>query len=199
MSDMLNSREIRQLDYISQFTSDIRYIAGSSNEVADALSRLSIAHIQPSPTIDLTEMAAEQRHVGSHCDEDVSGPKLQNMLLTVANGTIPFDVSPPPPSLCTAIPPPQGQTGRTLGPCIRENKLAVRRGDKFSQVAVHIYKSDYKFNTAATKIIAHTGNKTGGELAEAWASGENSADQFIDLAPAYRNLHSNHHSCTIDR
>ena len=34
-------RQIRQLDYISQFTSDIRHISGHSNVVADALSRIS--------------------------------------------------------------------------------------------------------------------------------------------------------------
>ncbi|BHF80208.1 hypothetical protein SprV_0702333200 [Sparganum proliferum] len=102
MSDKLNPREIRQLDYISQFTSDIRHIDGSRNEVADALSRPSIAHIQLSPGIDLIEMTAEQRRVGSPCDEDVSGLQLQELPLTTGNGT---DVSTPshrpfmPPSL----------------------------------------------------------------------------------------------------
>ncbi|BHF69950.1 hypothetical protein SprV_0301299700 [Sparganum proliferum] len=72
-SDKLSRRKIRHLDYISQFTSDIRHIDGSRNEVADALSRPSIAHLQLSPGIDLAEMAAEQRRVGSPCDEDVSG------------------------------------------------------------------------------------------------------------------------------
>ncbi|BHF68050.1 hypothetical protein SprV_0301108000 [Sparganum proliferum] len=52
-TDKLNPREIRQLDYISQFTSDIRHIDGSRNEVADALSRPSIAHLQLPPGIDL--------------------------------------------------------------------------------------------------------------------------------------------------
>ncbi|BHF75332.1 hypothetical protein SprV_0501842800 [Sparganum proliferum] len=104
-TDKLNPREIRQLDYISQFTSDIRHIDGSRNEVADALSRPSIAHLQLSPGIDLSEMAAEQRRVGSPCDEDVSGLQLQELPLTTGNGTILCDVSTPshrpfvPPSL----------------------------------------------------------------------------------------------------
>ncbi|BHF72212.1 hypothetical protein SprV_0401527600 [Sparganum proliferum] len=104
-SDKLNPREIRQLDYISQFTSDIRHIYGSRNGVTDALSRPSIAHLQLSPGIDLAEMAAEQRRVGSPCDEDVSGPQLQDLPLTTGNGTILCDVSTPshrpfmPPSL----------------------------------------------------------------------------------------------------
>ncbi|BHF73790.1 hypothetical protein SprV_0401687300 [Sparganum proliferum] len=104
-SDKLSPRKIRHLDYISQFTSDIRHIDGSRNEVADALSRPSIAHLQLSPGIDLAEMAAEQRRVGSPCDEDVSGLQLQELPLTTGNGTILCDVSTPshrpfvPPSL----------------------------------------------------------------------------------------------------
>ncbi|BHF78145.1 hypothetical protein SprV_0602125600 [Sparganum proliferum] len=104
-SDKLSPREIRHLDYISQFTSDIRHIDGSRNEVADALSRPSIAHLQLSPGIDPAEMAAEQRRVGSPCDEDVSGLQLQELPLTTVNGTILCDVSTPshrpfvPPSL----------------------------------------------------------------------------------------------------
>ncbi|BHF73191.1 hypothetical protein SprV_0401626900 [Sparganum proliferum] len=58
-----------------------------------------------SPRIDLAEMAAEQRRVGSPCDEDVSGLQLQELPLTAGNGTILCDVSTPshrpfvPPSL----------------------------------------------------------------------------------------------------
>ncbi|BHF81037.1 hypothetical protein SprV_0702416600 [Sparganum proliferum] len=108
-SDKLNPREIRHLDYISQFTSDIRHIDGSRNEVADALPRPSIAHLQLSLGIDLAQMAAEQRRVGSPCDEDVSGLQLQELPLTTKNGTILCDVSIPshrpfvPPSLCRKV------------------------------------------------------------------------------------------------
>ncbi|BHF74028.1 hypothetical protein SprV_0401711200 [Sparganum proliferum] len=62
------------------------------NEVADALSRPSIVHLQLSPGIDLAEMAAEQRRVGSRCDEDVSGLQLQELPLTTGDGTILCDV-----------------------------------------------------------------------------------------------------------
>nr|VZI34092.1 unnamed protein product [Spirometra erinaceieuropaei] len=50
----LNPREIRQLDYITQFTSDIRHIDGPHDEVADALLRSSIAHFQFSSGVDPT-------------------------------------------------------------------------------------------------------------------------------------------------
>lgn len=39
-------RQSRHLDLISQFTSDIRYIKGTENKVADALSRPNIDAIQ---------------------------------------------------------------------------------------------------------------------------------------------------------
>nr|VZI42611.1 unnamed protein product [Spirometra erinaceieuropaei] len=107
-----NPREIRHLDYISQFTSDIRHIDGSWNEVAEALSRPSIAHFQLSPGIDLTEMAVERLCVGLPCDEDVSGLQLQELPLTTGNSTILCDVSTPshrpfvPPSPAAKFSPP---------------------------------------------------------------------------------------------
>nr|VZI26707.1 unnamed protein product [Spirometra erinaceieuropaei] len=88
-------REIRHLDYISQFTSDIRHIDGSQNAVTDALSGPSDAHLQFSPEIDLAEMTAEQRRVGSPCDEDVSGPQLQELPPTTGNSAILCEVFTP--------------------------------------------------------------------------------------------------------
>ena len=40
--DKHSPREIHQLDYISQFTSDLRHILGKENTAADALSRMDI-------------------------------------------------------------------------------------------------------------------------------------------------------------
>lgn len=47
-ADKHNPRDIRYLDYISQFTSDIKYIKGSSNTVANTLSRVGLNSIQTS-------------------------------------------------------------------------------------------------------------------------------------------------------
>nr|VZI36814.1 unnamed protein product [Spirometra erinaceieuropaei] len=93
ISDNFNPREIRQVNYSSQFTPDIRHIDGSRNEVVDALSRFSIAYLQLSSGIDLAEMAAEQRRVGFPCDEDVSGLQLQDLHLTTGNDTILYGIS----------------------------------------------------------------------------------------------------------
>lgn len=51
-------RQARQLDFISQFTTDLRYVAGAKNIPADALSRIEA--ISVTPTIDFTEITKEE-------------------------------------------------------------------------------------------------------------------------------------------
>ena len=60
--DRHSPRQIRQLDYIAQFTSTIRHVSGMDNVVADALSRIETNALlsgQP-PSVDFTAMAATQ-------------------------------------------------------------------------------------------------------------------------------------------
>ena len=60
-SNRYSPRQIRHLDFVSQFTSDIRHIKGCENSVADALSRIDIQAIQQMPLlIDFTTMAQVQ-------------------------------------------------------------------------------------------------------------------------------------------
>ncbi|BHF57140.1 hypothetical protein SprV_0100008100 [Sparganum proliferum] len=89
--------------------------------------------------------------------------------------------------------------GCMLGSRIHEHKLAVRRGDELLQLAAHTYEMDRELNFSVTKIVTHTGNKTGRELVEAWVSGENSVNRFIDLTPAYGAPRSHLQSCAIGR
>lgn len=56
--EKISPRRLRQLDYISQFTSDIRHLAGTDNAVADALSRIS--QIDCPSKIDWSEIATHQ-------------------------------------------------------------------------------------------------------------------------------------------
>ena len=62
-SERLSPRQSRHLDYISQFTSDIRHIQGSHNSAADALSRIqSEANaLQASSIVDFQAMADAQQ------------------------------------------------------------------------------------------------------------------------------------------
>ena len=55
----------RHLDYISQFTSDIRLIPGTENVPADALTRLPVSVILTPSSIDLTAVAQDQPSLGS--------------------------------------------------------------------------------------------------------------------------------------
>ncbi|BHF67413.1 hypothetical protein SprV_0301043900 [Sparganum proliferum] len=94
-SDKYNPREIAHLDYISQFTTDIRHIDGTKNEMADTLSRPSLSSLQLSHGIDLCAMAAGQQRVGCPGNESVSGLQLKDVPLTTGSGTILCDVSTP--------------------------------------------------------------------------------------------------------
>ncbi|XP_010788225.1 signal transducer and activator of transcription 4-like, partial [Notothenia coriiceps] len=53
-----SARQQRQLSYISEFTTDIKQVAGKSNLVADCLSRVVIGAVQLG--LDYTRMAADQ-------------------------------------------------------------------------------------------------------------------------------------------
>nr|CDS28375.1 gag pol polyprotein [Hymenolepis microstoma] len=59
-ADHHSPRETRHLDFITQFTGDVRHIDGASNVVADAMSRMELNQIVV-PSIDLQALASEQR------------------------------------------------------------------------------------------------------------------------------------------
>nr|VZI45039.1 unnamed protein product [Spirometra erinaceieuropaei] len=94
-SDKCNLRELAHLDYISHFTTDIRHVDGTKNEVADMLSRPSLSSLQLSHGIDICAKAAEQQRVGCPGDESVSGLQLKDVSLTTGSGAILCDVSAP--------------------------------------------------------------------------------------------------------
>ncbi|XP_035226206.1 uncharacterized protein LOC118198593 [Stegodyphus dumicola] len=60
--DKCSPRPLRHLDFISQFTTDIRYLKGLDNVVADALSRIHIATISRPSAIDYYQLAKEQEN-----------------------------------------------------------------------------------------------------------------------------------------
>lgn len=61
-SDRYSPREARHLDYILQFTTDLRHIAGKDNVVADALSRMFVHSIDETPALDHTLLANAQKN-----------------------------------------------------------------------------------------------------------------------------------------
>ncbi|GBN44508.1 Retrovirus-related Pol polyprotein from transposon 412 [Araneus ventricosus] len=68
--DKCSPRQLRQLNLIGQFTTDIRHLKGTDNVVADALSRIRISTIGLPSKIDFQKMAEEQQ----------TNPELQDIL-----------------------------------------------------------------------------------------------------------------------
>ena len=61
--DRHSPQQVRHLDFISQFTTDLRHVQGSANAAADALSRLSTNALHTdtsSPVVDFRELALAQ-------------------------------------------------------------------------------------------------------------------------------------------
>nr|CDS31407.1 gag pol polyprotein [Hymenolepis microstoma] len=85
--------ETRHLDFIAQFTSDVRHINGASNVVADAMSRMELNQIAI-PSIDLQALGSEQRSDPDFA-EISSNPSLhfECLPLPVSNTEILCDVS----------------------------------------------------------------------------------------------------------
>ena len=94
-SERYSQREARHLDFISEFTSDIRHIPGRSNVVADALSRIPVSSIQTN-SLDLKEMAELQRNdLDLENARQSSNLKLADRPLLTGPGTIVCDTSLP--------------------------------------------------------------------------------------------------------
>nr|VZI21823.1 unnamed protein product [Spirometra erinaceieuropaei] len=90
--DRYSPREVRYLDYISQFTADIRYVRGSENVVADALSRPEINTL--TSDFDLAKLADLQTADESIADLRTSTTlQLRDAPLPASPGTILCDWS----------------------------------------------------------------------------------------------------------
>jgi len=116
-SDKYTPRQIRHLDYISQFTNDIRHVKGTDNVVADALSRVETNSLQTShpPTIDFNDIAVAQKNDSELSQLPTSAPsiKLQPIPLPTAAATILCDMS-------TGVPRPYvpGKFRRAVFDCL---------------------------------------------------------------------------------
>ena len=53
-------RQTRQLAFFAEFTTDIRYVKGETNFVADALSRLTMSFMDNTSTINYKDLSADQ-------------------------------------------------------------------------------------------------------------------------------------------
>ncbi len=89
--DRSSPRQARHLDFISQFTNDIRHVSGACNTVADALSRLGVNAIHTWASVSVVDfgaMAAAQAKdpvVQTACTD--SSLKLEQVPLSTPDGT----------------------------------------------------------------------------------------------------------------
>ena len=94
--DNHSPRQIRHLDFISQFTSDIRYIKGGDNTAADALSRINNTTTAPL-VVDFHEIAKAQLTDNElkqlRSSSTPSSLKLQPIPLSNSSETILCDMS----------------------------------------------------------------------------------------------------------
>ena len=72
-SDRYSDREVRQLNFISQFCNDIRYVCGPQNAVADAFSRVPINALHLPAGVDFAAMANEQAQADRPRAKDFPG------------------------------------------------------------------------------------------------------------------------------
>ena len=86
-------REIRHLDFISQFTTDIRFISGDANIVADTLSRPGVNAMSNHRPFNLRDLATAQPHIESIDPEETRSLRLKLMPLPCDEGSIICDVS----------------------------------------------------------------------------------------------------------
>ncbi|GFU50424.1 transposon Tf2-9 polyprotein [Trichonephila clavipes] len=59
-TDKCSPRQLRHLDFISQFSTNIQHVPGTQNLVADALSRIEIDSISQASCLDYKDIAAAQ-------------------------------------------------------------------------------------------------------------------------------------------
>ena len=90
-------RQIRHLDFVSQFTIDIHFLQGSSNLAANALSRVEVdalhTPLHSILSIDFTAMARAQQDDPTLADPAGSSLQLRPVLLPTEDVTLLCDMS----------------------------------------------------------------------------------------------------------
>ena len=88
-SDRYTPQQLRHLDYISQFTSDIRHVNGTANCVADALPRIKANALHQSPpVIDFKAIGEAQQYDSELTQLQLSTSSLQLQPLPIPTSNL---------------------------------------------------------------------------------------------------------------
>ena len=95
VSDPWSPRQQRHLAYISEFTMDVRHIAGKDNNVADSISCTPVHTVSTQVGIDYTAMAIAQQQDDEMkaCCTAITGLVLEDVKFGPTNTTLLCDVS----------------------------------------------------------------------------------------------------------
>ena len=80
-------RQIRHLDFVSQFTSDIRHIKAAENSAADALSRIELNTLTQQQGVDFIAMARAQARDPDLAQFQQSPSSLQHQAVPIPAST----------------------------------------------------------------------------------------------------------------
>ncbi|GFU99688.1 transposon Ty3-G Gag-Pol polyprotein [Trichonephila clavipes] len=89
-------RQLRHLDLISQYSTNIRHVQGSENTVADALSRIEMDSITKSPVLNFKEFVLAQKNdpdLQKFHQTDGSSLKLEQKPYQTPNCNLLCDIS----------------------------------------------------------------------------------------------------------
>ena len=93
VSDSWSARQHRHLSAISEFTTDVRHIAGKLNTVADTMSRAQVLAIEI-PDIDFKAMAKDQRTENIQAYRTaITGLKIEDVPVGMSETTLLCDTS----------------------------------------------------------------------------------------------------------
>ena len=93
MSEPWSARQARHLEYISQYTTIIRHVAGAENAVADTLSQTVVSEVRNG--VDFTAMADQQQEdpETEAYRTSINGLHWENILIDGGRWTLLCDVS----------------------------------------------------------------------------------------------------------
>lgn len=92
--DKASPRQTRHLDFISQFTTDIRYIAGPDNEAADSLSRIaSISLVDTSLAEEIAKLQESDNELQHYLQSADTSLRLVQMPILDSSMSIYCDIS----------------------------------------------------------------------------------------------------------